>query len=407
MIRTSLSVLLLAVSISVQTVSGQVSLLKSAFHGRESISLQNGNMRISMLTGGAYIAELRMINEEGNESVNPMFIPHYKTIDPHTYTPEKHKDLYGSGINGKLMAGYMGHYLCFPRFGGNLSVFEENAGHTMHGEAYTVKYKVEESMQDDRAIIMASAVLPLTRYAVTRSLTLLPGQPVVLVEESIKNLEPFDRPYHYVQHITFGQPFVEYGKTYVDAPVSRIGFSPRKDDPLNSNKVEWPLVRTKGGLELNAGIFGTDKGEGGYRAWLMDPERDFTWLTVYNPSLKLLVGYIFPKAENPWIGDWQENHRAQALPRNGKTVAWGLEVGTTPFGSGVRQTIERGPLFDTETYQWIGANEEKVQSYLIFLLEIPEDFKGVNELKLDDGTIILSEKDATKQIRIAHSFTPW
>ena len=136
----------------------------------------------------------------------------------------------------------------------------------------------------------------------------------------------------------------------------------------------------------------------------MDPDRDYTWLTIYNPDLKLLVGYIFPKEENPWIGDWQENQRARALPRNGKTVAWGLEVGTTPFGSSIKQTIDRGPVFDTETYRWIGAKEEKVQSYLIFLLEIDQGFKGVKELEMEKGAIILTEKESETQINIASAF---
>jgi hypothetical protein len=301
------------------------------------------------------------------------------------------------------MAGYMGHYLCFPYFGGSISSVEEELGYSTHGEAYTVNYEVKEKMGVDGAVVTASAVLPLTKYSVTRSLTLLPEQSVVLVREVIENLEHFDRPYHWVQHITFGKPFVEYGKTMVDAPVSRIAFSAKKDDPSNLNTVQWPIVSTEGGATINAGVFGSDKGEGGYFAWLMDPGREYTWFTMYNTDHKLLVGYIFSKDENPWIGDWQENQRSQDLPRNGKTVAWGLEVGTTPFGSGIN-SIEQEAVFDTKTYRWVGASEKKEQSYLIFLLQIDEGFKGVKDLKLEKGVIILVEKESEDQIPIAHGF---
>ena len=51
--------------------------------------------------------------------------------------------------------------------------------------------------------------------------------------------------------------------------------------------------------------------------------------------------------------------------------------GTSPFTPGVKQSIQRGPVFDTETYSWIGAKEKKKQSYLIFLLEIDEGLQGV------------------------------
>ena len=384
-------------------VFGQVSVTKSEFLGRESYALQNSNMRISILTGGSYIAEIRLLSAGGQESVNPMFIPHYNTIDPHNYHPESHQDLYGLGRNAKLMAGYMGHYLCFPYFGGGVTSEEEELGYSTHGEAYTVKYNVEEKLENDVAVVTASAVLPMTNYSVKRSLTLLPEQSVVLVEEEIGNLEDLERPYHYVQHVTFGKPFIEYGKTFVDAPVSKIAFSSEKDDPENLNKVEWPTVRTEAGEVKNAGIFGSDQGEGLYRAWLIDPEQEYTWFTMYNADQRLLIGYIFSKDENPWIGDWQENQRHQALPRNGKTVAWGLEVGTTPFGGGP-QNIEQEMVFDTKTYRIIGAKEKRKQSYLIFLLEINENFKGVNDLKFEKEAIILVEKESANQISIAHGF---
>jgi hypothetical protein len=360
-------------------------------------------MLISILTGGSYIAELRLLSAGGKESVNPMFTPHYKTIDPHNFNPESHQDLYGLGRNAKLMAGYMGHYLCFPYFGGAIPSVEEELGYSTHGEAYTVQYKVEQKKEGDGAVVTASAVLPLTKYAINRSLTLLPGQSVVLVEEEVENLESFDRPYHWVQHITFGKPFIEYGKTMVDAPVSRIAFSPENDDASNLNRVQWPIVRTGTGDTINAGVFGSDKGEGLYRAWLIDPEQEYSWFTMYNKDHNLLVGYIFRRDENPWIGDWQENMRSQSLPRNGKTVAWGLEVGTTPFGGGIK-SIEQEMVFDTKTYRWIGAKEKRKQSYLIFLLEINGNFEGVQHLKLEKEAIILVEKESAKQITVAHGF---
>lgn len=404
--NTKINCILISTFLAINSVYGQeVSLIETDFEGREAYVLQNSNMRISMLSGGAYIAELSLLSTDKKESINPLFVPHYKTMDPHVYNAEKHKELYGDGVNGKLMAGYMGHYLCFPYFGGPNSEFERKLGSSTHGEAYTVQYEVEKEIKDESAGVTASAMLPISKYAINRSITLMPEQPVVLVEEEIENLESFDRPYKYVQHVTFGKPFIEYGKTFVDAPVSRIAYGREKGDPLNSNSVEWPLVRTNEGEEVNVGVFGSEKGEGGYYAWFMNPDRDYTWFTMYNKDFDLLVGYIFEKDENPWIGDWQENRRDQKLPRDGKVVAWGLEVGTSPFGSGIKQSIERGPVFETPTYRWIGAKEKKKQSYLIFLMEINDDFMGVKDLKLEEGSIILTEKETEKKIRIANGFS--
>ncbi len=385
--------------------SGQISVVKSEYKGREAYALQNSNMRITMLSGGAYIAEIRLLFPDGSESVNPMFNPHYRTIDPDDYQPDSHRDLYGLGRNAKLMAGYMGHYLCFPYFGGSLSESEEQLGYSTHGEAFTVKYQVVEEQEEDGAKLTATAILPMTKFQVSRTLSLMPGQSVVLVEEEIENQQPFERPYHYVQHVTFGKPFVAFSKTRVDAPVSRIAFSAKQEDQSSLNQVEWPIVKVENGESIDAGLFSSDKGEGLYRAWLMDPDRLYSWFTMYNADLNLLVGYIFSKEENPWIGDWHENHRSQVLPRNGKTVAWGLEVGTTPFGSGI-SSIEQEPVFDTETYRLIGARERKKQSYLIFITAIDQVFRGVEELELEEGSIIISEKGSGRKMRLANAFGP-
>ncbi|GAI96926.1 unnamed protein product, partial [marine sediment metagenome] len=280
-----------------------------------------------------------------------MRVPHYKTIDPQDYNPVEHDPLYGSNNDSKVMAGYMGHFLCFPYVGGMNSNFEQQLGFGAHGEAAVVKWDIDQMVTDDNeAAILTSATLPLSSYSVKRSLTMHSGQSVVMVEEEVENLEGFDRPYQWVQHITFGNPFIEYGKTFVDAPVSRIALSQEKDDPSNFTNGQWPIMKTSKGDSINAGVFDMAKDEGLYRAWLMDQERTHTWFTMYNRDYNLLIGYVFSKEENPWIGDWQENGLKKHVPWKGEAVAWGLLVGTSPFTWGVKHSIERGPIFDTETY---------------------------------------------------------
>ena len=199
--------MLIGVFTYMQPVYSQVTGTLSTFEGREGYTLKNSQMRITILTGGAYIAELGLLSPEAQQSINPLFIPHYRTIDPHTYTPEKHQQFYGIGRNAKLMAGYMGHYLCFPYFGGGLTEDEEKQGYSTHGEAYTVQYEIQEKTQKDGASVTVSATLPMSNYAVSRTLSLMSGQSVVLVDETMENLEDFERPYHYVQHVNFWEAF--------------------------------------------------------------------------------------------------------------------------------------------------------------------------------------------------------
>lgn len=397
---------LVIIFFSIYSVNGQVSVTKTELHGREAFRLENDRIQVSMLTGGGYIGEVRLKSRDANKAINPMRVPHYRTIDPQDYNPEKHDIPYGGKGDRKVMASYMGHFLCFPYFGGMNSQFERDIGYGAHGEAAVVKWDIEGTQpQNNKASIVASANLPLSSYRVNRRLTMASKQMVVLVEEEVENIETFDRPYQWVQHVTFGDPFIAYNKTFVDAPVSKFTFDGKEGNPNSDNTVEWPMVKMMDGTTFDVGIFSMNTGEGDYRAWLLDPNRTHSWFTVYNSDYNVLIGYIFPKDDNPWIGDWQENGFKKHMPWDGKAVARGILIGTSPFTSGVKRSIERGPIFDTKTYGWIGAKEMKKQSYLIFITEIKDGYKGVSKLSAEEGVIIITEKETAKQKKLVHGFS--
>ncbi len=57
-----------------------VSLMK--LHGRDTYVIENDVMRLSVLTGGGYIGEVRFISPDPKKAINPLLVPHYATIDP-------------------------------------------------------------------------------------------------------------------------------------------------------------------------------------------------------------------------------------------------------------------------------------------------------------------------------------
>ena len=107
------------------TLFGQsASFHEDTLHGRRAFVLENGRMRLSTLPGGGFIGEVRFLSDDPKKSVNPMRVPHYQTIDPFTYDVAKHGDLYGTGIQRRLMSGYMGHFFVPPvrrEFAGGVS----------------------------------------------------------------------------------------------------------------------------------------------------------------------------------------------------------------------------------------------------------------------------------------------
>ena len=101
------------------------------------------------------------------------------------------------------------------------------------------------------------------------------------------------------------------------------------------------------------------------------------WFTLYNLDQRLLVGYLFPAADHPWIVDWQNRPDASSPAR----TARGIQFGTSPFDEGLRKSVERGRLFDTPTYRWIGARQRLSTMFQIFLTEVPPAFAGVDDVR--------------------------
>jgi hypothetical protein len=118
----------------------------------------------------------------------------------------------------------------------------------------------------------------------------------------------------------------------------------------------------------------------------MDPKRTHQFFTMSHPDFPVTIGYLFPTDAHPWAADWQENQRAQQKPWNGKVIARGIEFGSSPYAEGLRKSVERGSLFDTPAYRWIGAKQTLSTEFVIFLTE-----KRVRDARWEKGAVVLEE----------------
>ena len=380
---------------------------RGELHGRDAYILENARIRVAALRGAGHIAELRLKSDDPKVSVNPMRVPHFPTIEPWEYDPAKHDSVYGNGTNKILMSGYMGHLLNFPTFGPP-SGEEAANGLGNHGEALTQEWKLDRVDADDEAVVMMySARLPRTEYRVGRALTLPADETVVYVEEWAENLTDFDRPAMWVQHVTFGPPFVEPGKTVLDCSCTRGEV--RGSDAANSlagGEVIWPDGRAQDGEATSLRTMQPKANAGTYVGLQMDPGREMSWFTMYHEDLGVLVGYVWRTADFPWIGDWQENGRNKQLPWEGKVKARGMEFGTTPFGGPMRDVVSSGELYGTPVYRWMPGRARQTVRYVAFVAEKPDDFRGVADVQVGDGEILVIERGTSKRIPIK-SERPW
>jgi len=372
------------------------------FHGRQAYVLENGRIRASLLRGGGHIAEVRFLSDDEKKSVNPMRIPHYQTIEPYEYNPAKHDALFPDDSHRWLSSGYMGHLLCFPAFGPPSSADEVRNQLGNHGEAPIVEWKMQRfEAGKDGVALWYGADLPKNQYRVDRKVTLPAGSAALYVEEWVENLLPFDRPINWVQHATFGPPFAEPANSFLDVSATKgqVDEDGSEQDSLKlGSPVEWPLGVDRNGRRTSLRPFQPVPHSGTYFALLLDPKRLQSYFTMYNSGFRVLIGYLFPTADDPWLGDFQENQRITQKPWEGKVVTRGIEFGSTPFPEGLKKSVERGRLFGVPTYRWIGGKQRLETSFVIFLAEVPNGFAGVAGVTGEASQITIEERGSGKRI---------
>jgi hypothetical protein len=327
------------------------------FHGRRAVSIENADLRVTVLQEGGHVAEvLHKVT-----GVSPLWVPHWKSIEPSTFDASRHIE-YGAGGDAKLLAGIMGHNWCLDIFGGP-SPDEAAAGLTPHGEASVAAYDIEAN----GSRLSMRAMLPLAQLSIERSLDL--DGAAVRVREGVENLSAYDRAIGWTQHVTLGPPFLQKGATQfrTSATKSKVfesTFGPA-DYLVPAAEFDWPHAPRNDGGTADLRVFTDRETSSAYTAHVMDPARRHAFFVAFSPSPGLAFGYLWNREEFPWMGVWEENRSRTALPWSGATLTRGMEFGVSPMPESRREMIDRGSLFGVPTYRWIPARGQVRIEYWI------------------------------------------
>jgi hypothetical protein len=330
---------------------------KTIFNGREAVAIENDNLRVTVLVEGGHIAEVF----DKSREVSPLWVPHWASIEPSLYSPEKHPQ-FGSGSDAKLLAGIMGHNVCLDLFGGP-STEEAALGYSAHGEAPIVRYEIDES----HGSLEMRAFLPLAQISFSRSLQLHGN--FVRIHEMIESLAAFDRPIAWTQHVTLGPPFLDPATTAFRASMTRsivASFDPGFDARLKKDaEFDWPNAPRKDGGISDLRQIQPAAPASGYTAHLADPLREDAYFLAYSPRYRLAFGYLWKRRDFPWMGIWEENCSRRQTPWNGCCVVRGMEFGVSPFPESRREMVDRRRLFDVPPYRWLPAKSCQEVEYWI------------------------------------------
>jgi hypothetical protein len=317
------------------------------YRGRRASTIENQDLRVTVLEGGGHIAEI----VDKRSGVNPLWIPPWPSIEPSTYDAAS-DTVHGADVEAQLLSGIMGHNLCLDVFGGP-SAEEAAAGFGVHGEAPVVTYEIDASA----GRLTMQAPLPEARLRVERRIELY-GR-TVRVREAVENMAATDRPVAWTEHVTLGPPFLEKGQTQFAASATRSKVLEQAfgaTDYLSpAAEFDWPLAPTADGGVADLRRFTDAAASSAYTAHLMNPARQDAYFVAFSPRARLAFGYVWRQSDFPWMGIWEENHSRVNPPWNGATLTRGMEFGVSPFAESRRQMIDRGRLFGVPTYRWIPA----------------------------------------------------
>lgn len=368
-------------------ILAQIRLAK--YHSRDVWQIETKEVRFSVTQVGGHIVE--MVLKEG-DGANPLWLQARPTIDATEYVREKHEKLYGGGSEAKLLSGLMGHNLCFP-YWGDPSDAEYQAGMTFHGEAGIVRWtKLSEQQEGRRLLLKIAADLPESKTRFTRTISLVSGEPVVYFESRAENLAALDRPVGWCEHVTVGPPFLKKGVTIFDASLTRG----RNSGDTSGKEFRWPTGQAETLLDLRT--MRDIERSGLVNNFLVDPSREFAYFTAVNPELELLFGYLFRRADFPWLNIWEANEPA----RNGQPamLTRGLEFSNTPTHGSLKALVAVPSLFDVPAYEWLNARSSLVKKFCAFSVKVPQGFKGVRDIEVREKSLEILERDQGRTISV-------
>ncbi|MBL9137460.1 MAG: hypothetical protein JNK85_16425 [Verrucomicrobiales bacterium] len=327
---------------------------------RRSLVFSNATARLVADLDGGAIGDFRRV---GNP-VNPLH--------------------WGTPTAGDTAIRGFGHFLCLDRWGPP-SEAEGARGMPYHGEASHVAWQPGGEVSPRAGALEAtmSAKLPIAGLAIQRRIRFSVSDPVFAVREVITNENPLGRLYNCVQHPTIGPPFLDT-RTLVDCN-GRRGFAqggslPHPEEPSSY----WPRALTKDGESVDL------------RRLLDDPEpnvvtyaidQPYGWVTAISPSTRLLLGYFWKTSDYPWISLWRD-------VRDGAPAARGLEFGTTGLHQPFPILTKKGRIWDRPLAEHLDSGQAVGKEYIAFLLEIPPDFRGVEDVVLQGNQLTVRERSA-------------
>jgi hypothetical protein len=282
------------------------------------------------------------------------------------------------------LSGLAGHNLCFP-FWGNPSPAEFAAGMTFHGETNIRRWELVEQRPGELTL---EVTLPESAAKMRRRFR-LQGCALFCHSEAT-NTSTWDRPFAWCEHVTIGPPFLQSGEVLFDASAGK-GFV--TGDSLGP-QFEWPAAVSKGSnsSDFDLSRYSEIAHDHLVNSFVADTKREWAFFTVFQRRLALLFGYVYPRADFPWLNVWECNTE--------KMQTRGMEFSNTPHHGTMKTLISASHLWDVPTYEWLDAHSTVQKKFIAFLHPVPTDYRGTADIHVRPQALEIVERGTSRVFKV-------
>jgi len=345
-----------------------------SFRGRAAWAIENDHVRMIVLESGGHLAEI--VFKQG-ELVSPLWVQSRDTIDSDTYDPEIHGAIYGTNSESRLLSGLAGHNLCFP-FWGDPTTAEFAAGMTFHGETNIRRWKLVEACP---GAAIVEVTLPESRATIRRRFR-IQGHALHCQTEAT-NTSTWDRPFAWCEHVTIGTPFLDSGEVRFDASLTK-GFA--TGHPLGPC-FRWPTGASHFSKVPDSDLsrFSELRHEDLVNSFLADTGQEFAFFTAFQKRFGLLFGYVYERADFPWLNVWECNTE--------KMQTRGMEFSNTPHHGTMKTLVSASEIWDVPTYEWLNAHSTVHKQFIAFLHPAPQSYRGTADIRVRPQKLEIIERE--------------
>ncbi len=80
-----------------------------------------------------------------------------------------------------------------------------------------------------------------------------------------------------------------------------------------------------------------------------------------------------------------------------------MEFATQPYDVSHRDTVSMHAMFDTPVYRWLSAKSKIETHFLLYYARVPDGFGRVDDVRLENGQVIIEDTTAKKRVVLAAS----